>query len=182
MNQISHFQLTGTPIGDLTLVRRGSALSALYMQEHRHQPDESTFGPHEESPSGVLSDAAAQLEEYFRGERRTFDLPLDPVGTDFQQRVWTRLRAIPYGRTRSYGELAREMGSAGASRAVGLANGRNPISIVVPCHRVIGANGAMTGFGGGIERKVWLLQHERDMLGEEDLGTAGAQQMLHLPR
>ncbi|MBO1753689.1 methylated-DNA--[protein]-cysteine S-methyltransferase [Allobranchiibius sp. CTAmp26] len=182
MNQTSHFQMTGTPIGDLTLVRRGPALSALYMQKHRHQPEESTFGPREESATGVLADAVAQLREYFRGERRTFDLPLDPVGTDFQQRVWAQLRAIPYGCTRSYGDLARALGSVGASRAVGLANGRNPISIVVPCHRVIGANGAMTGFGGGIERKVWLLQHERETLGEQDLGRGEAQQMLHLPR
>ena len=160
MNDTAHTRLTGTPIGDLTLVRRGDALAALYMQDHRHQPDESTFGPSEAADVGVLGDAATQLQEYFRGERQTFDLPLDPAGTDFQQRVWLQLRAIPYGRTRSYGELARALGSAGASRAVGLANGRNPLSIVVPCHRVIGANGAMTGFGGGIERKVWLLQHE----------------------
>ena len=101
-----------------------------------------------------------QLEEYFKGERRDFDLPLHLDGTEFQKRAWRNLMEIGYGETRSYGEQARRIGNANASRAVGLANGKNPIPIVVPCHRVIGANGSLTGFGGGIDRKRWLLAHE----------------------
>ena len=108
----------------------------------------------------LLVGAAGQLTEYFAGDRTEFDLPLRPIGTDFQRRVWRALCDIPFGRTWSYGELAMHIGSPTASRAVGLANGRNPISIVIPCHRVIGANGSMTGYGGGIERKRWLLAHE----------------------
>lgn len=161
MNDTAHHVWRGTPIGDLILVRRGTALSAIYMQDHRHRPESSTFGPAEDCTEEVFRSAVAQLSEYFEGTRTQFDMPLDPRGTEFQHRVWARLRAIPYGETRSYGQLAHELGSAGASRAVGMANGRNPLSIVVPCHRVIGANGAMTGFGGGVERKVWLLELER---------------------
>ena len=102
-----------------------------------------------------------QLEAYFAGSRQTFDVPLALAGTDFQRRVWEGLLEIPYGHTMSYGELARRVGRPGASRAVGLANGRNPVAIIVPCHRVIGANGTLTGYGGGLDRKVWLLDHER---------------------
>ena len=105
-------------------------------------------------------EARAQLEDYFAGRRRTFDLPLAPVGTPFQRRVWEALREIPYGETVSYGVLAARLGQPGAGRAVGLANGQNPISIVIPCHRVIGAGGALTGYGGGLERKRWLLALE----------------------
>jgi methylated-DNA-[protein]-cysteine S-methyltransferase len=100
------------------------------------------------------------LEEYFARARTTFDLPLDPSGTAFQRRVWDALRAIPYGATTSYGELARRLGDPRATRAVGTANGQNPIPIIVPCHRVIGAHGELTGFGGGLDRKRWLLEHE----------------------
>lgn len=107
-----------------------------------------------------LDRAVGQLEEYFAGTRTDFDLPLAPAGTPFQQRVWTALRDIPYGATESYGSLARRLGAPGASRAVGLANGRNPIPIVVPCHRVIGSTGTLTGYAGGVERKRWLLDHE----------------------
>ncbi len=161
MTESTHYVLRDTPIGDLTLVQRGGRLSAIYMQEHRHQPDVAGFGQQETEPRGVLAMVVDQLGAYFAGDRHTFDLAVDPVGTDFQHRVWEQLRAIPYGETRSYGQLAQALGSAGASRAVGLANGRNPLSIVVPCHRVIGADGRLTGFGGGVERKQWLLQHER---------------------
>ena len=103
----------------------------------------------------------AQLDEYFAGEREEFDLPLDPVGTDFQQSAWMALRTIPYGTTVSYGEQAARMGDRRKARAVGAANGRNPISIVVPCHRVVASNGALTGFAGGIDTKAWLLDHEQ---------------------
>ncbi len=108
----------------------------------------------------MLARAAAQLAEYFAGKRRDFDVPLAASGTGFQQRVWRELAKIPYGETRSYGELARALGSPTASRAVGAANGKNPISILVPCHRVIAGSGALTGYAGGVAAKKWLLEHE----------------------
>jgi methylated-DNA-[protein]-cysteine S-methyltransferase len=108
----------------------------------------------------AFTEACGQLDEYFAGERTEFDLPLNPAGTPFQRRVWDALKTIPYGEIRSYGEIAEQIGRPGAARAVGLANGRNPISIVVPCHRVIGASGALTGYGGGLERKQYLLDLE----------------------
>ncbi len=108
--------------------------------------------------------AEVQLEEYFAGTRRVFDVDLDPAGTDFQLRVWMALRAIPYGRTTSYGEQAAALGVPKSARAVGSANGRNPLSIVVPCHRVVGSSGALTGFAGGLGTKAWLLDHERAVL------------------
>jgi methylated-DNA-[protein]-cysteine S-methyltransferase len=108
----------------------------------------------------LLSAAVRQLTEYFAGTRREFDLPLRLQGTTFQTRVWRELSEIPYGQTWSYGQLAHRIEKPSASRAVGLANGRNPISILVPCHRVIGADGSLTGYGGGLERKRWLLAHE----------------------
>ena len=111
-----------------------------------------------------LDRAEAQLAEYFAGTRRTFDLALDPAGTDFQLRAWNALRSIPFGQTISYGEQAAELGVPGSARAVGAANGRNPLSIVVPCHRVIAASGALTGFAGGLDTKAWLLEHERAVL------------------
>jgi methylated-DNA-[protein]-cysteine S-methyltransferase len=111
-----------------------------------------------------LDAAEAQLAEYFAGTRREFALELDPAGTDFQIRAWTALRTIPYGHTISYGEQAADLGDPGAARAVGAANGRNPLSIVVPCHRVVAASGALTGFAGGLTTKAWLLDHERDVL------------------
>jgi methylated-DNA-[protein]-cysteine S-methyltransferase len=108
----------------------------------------------------AIADVAAQLHEYFRGQRRAFDLPLAPRGTEFQQDVWRALQRIPYGETRSYSDVAREIGRPAAIRAVGAANGANPIPIVIPCHRVVGSNGSLTGFGGGIETKRWLLALE----------------------
>jgi methylated-DNA-[protein]-cysteine S-methyltransferase len=113
----------------------------------------------QEDPQAARA-AIEQLREYFAGERSEFDLPLAPGGTAFQQRVWQALRTIPYGTTTSYGAIARAIGRPTASRAVGMANGRNPIGIVVPCHRVVGSTGALTGYGGGIERKEWLIAHE----------------------
>ncbi len=147
-----------SPVGALTLTGDGEALSGVFMHEHRHRPP---------LPAGAVRDdrafpaARAQLDAYFAGDLRAFDVPLAVAGTPFQRAVWDALMAIPYGRTLSYGELARRLGRPGAARAVGLANGRNPVSIIVPCHRVIGAGGALTGYGGGVERKRWLLAHER---------------------
>jgi methylated-DNA-[protein]-cysteine S-methyltransferase len=109
----------------------------------------------------VLGETVRQLQQYFAGDRRDFDLPLDPVGTEFQQQVWQVLRGIPYGETISYGEQARRLGDVNKSRAVGAANGRNPISIIVPCHRVVGSTGKLTGFAGGLDTKAWLLRHEQ---------------------
>jgi AraC family transcriptional regulator of adaptative response/methylated-DNA-[protein]-cysteine methyltransferase len=111
-----------------------------------------------------LSRLREQLEEYFRGERRRFDVPLDLGGTAFQQSVWSRLQGIPFGGTRSYVEVASQVGKRDAVRAVGQANGRNPVAIVVPCHRVVGADGSLSGYGGGLWRKRWLLEHERAVL------------------
>lgn len=108
----------------------------------------------------LLRETAHQLQQYFAGERRSFDVPLAAHGTAFAQQVWAQLRQIPWGHTCSYGELARQLGNKNAMRAVGAANGRNPIAIIVPCHRVIGADGGMTGYAGGLNRKIWLLQHE----------------------
>jgi methylated-DNA-[protein]-cysteine S-methyltransferase len=112
-------------------------------------------------PEGVLAELERQLEAYFSGALKTFDLPLAPRGTPFQLEVWSALQSIPYGSTCSYSDIARKIGRADAVRAVGAANGQNPIPIVIPCHRVIGANGSLTGFGGGLPMKKWLLAHER---------------------
>lgn len=148
-----------SPCGPLTLVARGDAIAGLYMTDQRHRPAQENFGPRDDTLP-VFAEAAAQLAAYFVGERTSFDLDLAMVGTPFQGRVWSALREIPYGETVSYGDLAEAIGRPGASRAVGLANGKNPIGIIVPCHRVIGANGSMTGYGGGLDRKRWLLALE----------------------
>ncbi len=118
---------------------------------------------HTTTTSRLLNDAAAQLRDWFAGARRDFDLPLAAVGTEFQQRVWSELREIPFATTRSYGELAARLGNPTAMRAVGAANGRNPLWIIVPCHRVIGMNGKLTGYAGGLDVKEWLLNHERKL-------------------
>lgn len=152
------YSVIDSPIGPLIIVERDGALAAIYMDSHKPAPDPATFG---ERVDDALPAATAQLAEYFAGERRIFDLPLAPRGTDFQLRVWAALREIPFGETRSYGQLAAALGQPGASRAVGLANGRNPISIVVPCHRVVGADGTLTGYAGGPDRKRFLLDLER---------------------
>jgi methylated-DNA-[protein]-cysteine S-methyltransferase len=148
-----------SPIGQLILRTDGAVLTGVYFDLPSHPPRELQSWTRN-AEAGPLPEAVRQLEEYFKGERREFDLPLAFEGTLFQTRAWRNLLTIPYGETRSYGEQARLIGNPNASRAVGLANGRNPIPIVVPCHRVIGANGSLTGFGGGIERKRWLLAHE----------------------
>jgi methylated-DNA-[protein]-cysteine S-methyltransferase len=147
-----------SPIGRLMLASDGAALTGLYMEPSRKT--QSTDGWSEDAAAPPLAAALRQLTEYFAGTRREFDLPLRLRGTEFQKRVWQELTEIPYGQTWSYGELAKRINNPSASRAVGLANGRNPISILVPCHRVIGADGSLTGYGGGLERKRWLLAHE----------------------
>ena len=149
-----------SPLGPLRLCARGDELIGVYLPDHDPAPPASLDGAREAS-GGVLARTAAQLREYFAGERIAFDLPLGPDGTGFQKLVWHALSQIPYGVTRSYGELARAIGRPAASRAVGMANSKNPISIIVPCHRVIGANGSLTGYAGGMRVKQWLLEHEQ---------------------
>ncbi|MFI8519622.1 methylated-DNA--[protein]-cysteine S-methyltransferase [Streptomyces sp. NPDC085481] len=146
-----------SPYDPLTLVAVDGVLSRIHMTGQRHRPAEQTFGTPDPRP---FAEAVRQLDAYFAGELTEFDLPLKLVGTPFQLRVWEQLRLIPYGETRTYGELAEVLGNPGASRAVGLANGKNPVSIVVPCHRVIGASGNLTGYGGGLDRKQRLLAFE----------------------
>ncbi|GGV05649.1 methylated-DNA--protein-cysteine methyltransferase [Streptomyces litmocidini] len=146
-----------SPYEPLTLVAVDGVLSRVHMTGQRHRPPEETFGEPDPRPFG---EAIRQLDAYFAGELTEFELPLKLIGTPFQLRVWEQLLRIPYGETRTYGELAEELGSPGASRAVGLANGKNPVSIIVPCHRVVGAGGGLTGYGGGLDRKQRLLAFE----------------------
>ena len=159
--------MVNSPVGPLTLVAADGALAGLYMTQQRHFPAPEIFGKPDIGQDGELfAEAASQLEQYFDGERTEFDLRLTLDGTAFQRRVWSALRGIPYGQTISYGQLAGQIGQPSASRAVGLANGKNPIGIIVPCHRVVGADGSLTGYGGGIERKHYLLAHERRVSGQ----------------
>jgi methylated-DNA-[protein]-cysteine S-methyltransferase len=150
-----------SPVGALRLVADEDALVAVCMEEHAHAPSfVATDGRHHP----VLLAAREQLAEWFAGERTRFELPLRPAGTPFQRAVWRLLAEIPFGQTMSYGELARRLGRPGSARAVGAANGRNPLPVIVPCHRVIGGDGGLTGYGGGLDRKEWLLRLEGALL------------------
>ena len=155
---VDRYTQISSPIGPLLLTGDGEALTGLYMGR----------APEGRRDDAAFAQAREQLDAYFAGELVRFSLPLATRGTEFQRRVWQALCEIPYGETTSYGALAARIGRPGACRAVGLANGRNPISIVIPCHRVIGSSGGLTGYGGGIERKRWLLAHER---GQEELAA-----------
>ena len=146
-----------SPIGPLTAVANDDGLAALYMEVHKRRPDLNTFG---DRADARFAEVAEQLAEYFARQRREFTVPLAPVGNDFQHRVWNALRLIPYGEVRSYGDLAAALGDRSMAQAVGAANGRNPISIIVPCHRVVGADGSLVGYAGGLERKQFLLELE----------------------
>ncbi|MEU4145545.1 methylated-DNA--[protein]-cysteine S-methyltransferase [Streptomyces parvulus] len=150
--------VTDSPYGPLTLVAEDGVLCGLYMTDQRHRPPEETFGAPDDNP---FAQAREELTAYFEGGLTDFTLDLRLNGTPFQRTVWDELRRIPYGETRTYGQLADTLGNPAASRAVGLANGRNPIGIIVPCHRVIGTGGSLTGYGGGLERKRRLLDFER---------------------
>lgn len=151
-------------VGELTIIASDAGIRAvLWPTDNPKRVPLGDVEPCDDHP--VLSSAATQLGEYFDGHRQDFDLPLDPTGTEFQQSAWTALRTIPFGTTMSYREQAEQMGDRRKARAVGAANGRNPISIIVPCHRVVGSNGSLTGFAGGIDTKDWLLTHERRVAG-----------------
>jgi len=159
------FTRVPSALGELVLAASDTALTSLYFPIHRPGPgpagragwiEDDGHGP----AGDMLARARQQLMEYFGRTRTTFDLPLEPVGSTFQRRVWDALRVVPYGATVSYSELARRLGDPRATRAVGAANAKNPIPIIVPCHRVVGATGELTGFGGGLDRKRWLLEHE----------------------
>lgn len=148
-----------SPTGALTLIASDAGLAAIQWQ--MYAPGSARFQPCADDPDHpVIAAAVTQLGEYFAGTRTAFDLPLDPTGTPFQRAVWDQLLAIPYGETRSYADIARAIGRPTATRAVGAANGQNPLPIVAPCHRVIGSNGALTGFGGGLPNKILLLELE----------------------
>jgi methylated-DNA-[protein]-cysteine S-methyltransferase len=149
--------VVGSPLGDLTIVAEDGALTGLYFDGHQRRPGPAGFGPRADAG---FEAATSQLGEYFAGERTRFDLALAPRGDEFQHRVWRLLAEIPYGETRSYGELARELEEAGLAKAVGAANGRNPLCVIVPCHRVLGADGSLTGYAGGLYRKRFLLEVE----------------------
>ena len=156
-----------SPLGDLLLsAAEDGRLTGLHLPDHRHGPEPAPAGD-----DGRFAAAREQLDAYFAGELEAFDLPLAPAGTPFQLRVWDELTRIPFGETISYGELARRLGDPRLVRAVGTANGRNPVSIVIPCHRVIGADGSLVGYGGGLDRKRWLLDHEAVASGRQLLTT-----------
>lgn len=149
--------ILASPVGPLSLVENGAALTHVCFGREKI-PEGAELGE-----STLLAEAAGQLDEYFNGRRRVFDLPLAPFGTEFQRRVWTELRLIPYGETRFYAQMAEALGQPGASRAVGQANNRNPLAIIIPCHRVLGRDGHLTGYAGGVEIKEYLLKLEDDV-------------------
>ena len=148
----------GSPLGDLTLVATDGSLTGLYFRHHWYRPDPASFGAREDTGFG---DVTQQLGEYFASQREDFDLPIDPRGDEFQHRVWTLISRIPYGQTSTYGELAREIGNGVLAKDVGQAVGRNPLSVIVPCHRVVGKDGRLTGYAGGLARKRFLLDLEQ---------------------
>ena len=156
-HEVTHYSIYDSPIGELLLTSQAGELTGLFIVGQKHAPRIEADWVADELQ---FEFATCQLDEYFRGSRREFDLPLKLVGTDFQRRVWNQLTQIPYGTTTNYGQLAKRIDNPRGSRAVGLANGRNPISIIVPCHRVVGINGDLTGYGGGLEAKRWLLNFE----------------------
>lgn len=155
----TYYTRIDSPIESLLLASDGESLTSLFMMSQRHGPYFSDAWILDNNAK-LFAEARKQLAAYFAGELTEFDLPMKMIGTEFQKTVWRELLNIPFGVTISYGELADRVGNPNASRAVGAANGRNPISIIVPCHRVIGSNGKLTGYGGGLERKEWLLAHE----------------------
>ncbi|MFZ0549011.1 MAG: methylated-DNA--[protein]-cysteine S-methyltransferase [Candidatus Promineifilaceae bacterium] len=159
MNSKTAYTLYPSPLGDILLARSEAGLTHIVFQEGTHPLTPESDWLYD---SAAFEDATAQLKAYFAGDLQAFDLPLAPEGTAFQQTVWEALKSIPYGETISYGELAQEIGRPNAPRAVGAANGRNPLPIVIPCHRVIGQDGSLTGYGGGLHIKKALLSLEKN--------------------
>jgi methylated-DNA-[protein]-cysteine S-methyltransferase len=149
-------------LGDLTVVARGGAVTGLYFPHHWYLPDRAALGEYRDAG---FDDVRRQLDEYLAGQRRQFDLPVQTAGSPFQERVWQLIGQIPYGSTESYGELARELGGGTTAQEVGAATGRNPVSIIIPCHRVVSASGGLTGYAGGLRRKRALLDLEQDVAG-----------------
>jgi methylated-DNA-[protein]-cysteine S-methyltransferase len=160
------FTTIDSAIGTLLVARDDEGITTLLLPSGKRPARPATNWVRDDT---AFDDVRTQLREYFAGDRRTFDLPLHPIGGRFQLRVWAALREIPYGETTSYGKLAATVGEPGAARAVGAANGQNPIPIIVPCHRVIGADGSLTGYGGGLPTKRWLLDHEAGQVGQPAL-------------
>jgi methylated-DNA-[protein]-cysteine S-methyltransferase len=152
----------GTSLGDLTVAGRDGSVTGLYFPHHWYLPDRAAFGEYRDDG---FADVRQQLEEYLAGERREFDLPVETAGSPFQERVWQLIRQVPYGATVSYGELARELGGGATAREVGAATGRNPVSVIIPCHRVVSASGGLTGYAGGLRRKRALLDLEQQVAG-----------------
>jgi len=157
---MTYYSWIESPLVPLMLTAgRDLCLTGLYLKGQKHFP-QPTPDWQESTDLDIFNETQKQLIEYFAHQRQCFDLPINPHGTDFQKQVWQRLPHIPFGKTISYGELAQQIGQPGAARAVGAANGRNPLSIIVPCHRVIARNGKLTGYAGGLDQKQWLLAHE----------------------
>jgi len=158
---MNYYITTPSPLGELIITSNGNEITGLYTPGNSHY-EAAQNGIEDETP---FEEAIRQLDEYFAGQRQEFDLPLAIEGTEFQKNVWKTLQSIPHGKTRSYVELAAAIGDTNASRAVGTANGRNPISIIIPCHRVINASGELGGYNGGLDKKKWLLDHEAKKAG-----------------
>jgi methylated-DNA-[protein]-cysteine S-methyltransferase len=154
---MTRYTTIDSPLGALLVARDDEGITAVLLPSGKRPAVPAADWVRDDA---AFDDARSQLAEYFAGERTAFDLPLHMIGSEFQRRVWTALRDIPCGETASYGAIAEQIGAPGAARAVGLANGQNPIAIIVPCHRVIGADGSLTGYGGGLPAKQWLLSHE----------------------
>lgn len=154
-----YFKILNTPVGNIKLIASDNGLAAILWENDN--PNRIQVRQYTESNNhAILLETGRQLNEYFKGERKTFTIPLDFVGTDFQKKVWHALLTIPYGETRTYGQIAKQIGDPKAQQAVGAANGKNPVSIIAPCHRVVGSTGKLVGFAGGLETKAWLLDHE----------------------
>jgi methylated-DNA-[protein]-cysteine S-methyltransferase len=166
MTTVTCFATMKSPVGTLLLTSDGVSLTGLFPESHQDVPPRTSSWRRDDRWFSGVRD---QLGAYFQGKLTRFEVPLAPEGTPFQQKVWTALQAIPCGQTSTYGELARRLGSPQSSRAVGLATGRNPVSIIVPCHRLIGADGSLTGYAGGLDMKRWLLEHELTHFGVRGL-------------
>ena len=158
---MKYFSYCSSPLGDMQMIEENNSLTHLNLSVKQILPADFPKGSITQKDTPLISSAKRQLDEYFQGKRKSFDLPLAPSGTQFQQKVWNALCTIPYGETRSYKEIAAQIQNPKGCRAVGMANNRNPIMIIIPCHRVIGSNGSLVGYAGGLDIKQWLLAHEK---------------------